>query len=89
MKFNAREDIKRILVVCLASVIMALNIKSFVRTGGLYPGGATGLALLIQRAVEMFFDLTLPYTLINILLNAIPIWIAFGLSGRNSHCILV
>lgn len=83
MKFNAREDIKRILVVCLASVIMALNIKSFVRTGGLYPGGATGLALLIQRAVEMFFDLTLPYTLINILLNAIPIWIGFRFIGKK------
>ena len=83
MKFNARENIKRILVVCLASVIMALNIKSFVRTGGLYPGGATGLSLLIQRAVEMFFDLTLPYTLINILLNAIPIWIGFRFIGKK------
>ena len=41
MKFNAKEDLKRLFVVCLASVIMALNIKSFVRTGGLYPGGAT------------------------------------------------
>ena len=49
MKFEPKEDIKRIIVVCIAAVIMALNIKSFVRTGGLYPGGATGLALLIQR----------------------------------------
>lgn len=47
MKFNPKEDVKRIIVVCLASVIMALNIKSFVRTGGLYPGGATGITLLI------------------------------------------
>ena len=31
MKFNAKEDLKRLFVVCLASVIMALNIKSFVR----------------------------------------------------------
>ena len=50
MKFEPKEDIKRIIVVCIAAVIMALNIKSFVRTGGLYPGGATGLALLIQRS---------------------------------------
>ena len=53
MKFNAKEDLKRLFVVCLASVIMALNIKSFVRTGGLYPGGATGLTLLIQRSAEL------------------------------------
>ena len=60
MKFNPKEDIKRIVVVCLASVIMALNIKSFVRTGGLYPGGATGLALLIQRVAELFFHAAVP-----------------------------
>ena len=62
MKFNAKEDLKRLFVVCLASVIMALNIKSFVRTGGLYPGGATGLTLLIKRSAELFFHITLPYT---------------------------
>ena len=55
MKFSFKEDAKRIVVICIASVIMALNIKTFVRTGGLYPGGATGLTLLIQRIVELFF----------------------------------
>ena len=47
MKFSVKEDGKRILVIFLASLLMALNIKSFVRTGGLYPGGATGLTILI------------------------------------------
>ena len=54
MKTEVKESIKKILVICFASFLMALNIKSFVRTGGLYPGGATGLALLIQRAADMF-----------------------------------
>ena len=60
MKFSLKEDAKRIVVICAASVIMALNIKTFVRTGGLYPGGATGLTLLIQRIVELFFGFELP-----------------------------
>ena len=55
MKFEPKKDIKRIIIVCLAAVIMALNIKSFVRTGGLYPGGATGLTLLLQRMGNCFF----------------------------------
>ncbi len=83
MKFNAKEDSKRFVVVCFASVIMALNIKSFVRTGGLYPGGATGLALLIQRIAEQFFHLSLPYTAINIVLNAIPVYIGFRFIGKK------
>ena len=37
MRFDIKEDGKRILMVCVASLIMALNIKTFVRTGGLYP----------------------------------------------------
>ncbi|MGN0132555.1 MAG: YitT family protein [Lachnospiraceae bacterium] len=83
MKFQIKEDGKRIVVVCLAATLMAVNIKSFVRTGGLYPGGATGLALLIQRAAELFFQISLPYTLINLLLNAIPVYIGFKYIGKK------
>lgn len=83
MKFSVKEDGKRIAVICIAAVIMAVNIKSFVRTGGLYPGGATGLALLIQRAAEIFFHVTIPYTMINIALNAIPVYIGFRFIGKK------
>lgn len=83
MKFEPKEDIKRIIVVCIAAVIMALNIKSFVRTGGLYPGGATGVALLIQRAGDMFFHVEIPYTVVNVALNAVPVYIGFRYIGKK------
>ncbi len=83
MRTEAKESIKKILVICFASFLMALNIKSFVRTGGLYPGGATGLALLIQRAADMFLHITIPYTIVNILLNAIPVYIGFRFIGKK------
>ena len=83
LKFEPKKDFKRLIVVCLASVLMALNIKSFVRTGGLYPGGATGLSLLIQRGAQMYLGLALPYTVINVILNAIPIYIGFRFIGKK------
>lgn len=83
MKFDLKEDGKRILVICLASVLMAVNIKTFVQTGGLYPGGVTGLTILIQRAAEMFFHISVPYTPVNLLLNAIPIHIGFRYIGKK------
>lgn len=83
MKFHPKEDSKRIILICIAAVVSAINIKSFVRTGGLYPGGATGMALLIQRAAEMFFHISLPYTVINILLNAAPVYIGFRFIGKK------
>lgn len=83
MTFSKKEDGKRIIIICIASVLMAANIKSFVRTGGLYPGGATGLTLLLQRIVQMFFQVEIPYTLVNLLLNAVPVYIGFRYIGKK------
>ncbi len=70
-------------MIAAASVIMALNIKSFVNAGGLFPGGFTGLTLLIQRGAEQFWELTLPFSLINFLLNALPAVVSFRLIGKR------
>ncbi len=83
MKFALKEDGKRILVVCFAAVLMAVNIKSFVRTGGLYPGGATGLTILLQRIGELLFKVEIPYTVLNLLLNAFPVYIGFRFIGKK------
>ena len=83
MKFSFKEDGKRILVICLASVLMAVNVKTFVQTGGLYPGGVMGITILIQRAAEMFFGIAIPYTPVNLLLNSIPIYIGFRYIGKK------
>ena len=83
MKMNWKEDVRRFMIVCLAAVIMALNIKIFVGTGGLFPGGATGLTILIQRSARMFFHAEVPYTLVNVILNAIPVYIGFRFIGKK------
>jgi uncharacterized membrane-anchored protein YitT (DUF2179 family) len=83
MNFDLKKDSKRIVVICIAAVIMAVNIQSFVRTAGLYPGGVTGLTILIQRAAEQFLGIALPYTLINLLLNAVPVYIGFRFIGKK------
>lgn len=67
---EAATDIDR--RVLFASLLMSVNIKSFVRAGNLIPGGFTGLSLLLQRTAETFFGISLPYSVINIALNAIP-----------------
>lgn len=83
MKFEPQKDIKRIIVIVIASFLMALNIKTFVRTGGLFPGGATGLTLLLQRAGEMFFRVEIPYTVLNVAINAVPVYIGFRFIGKK------
>ena len=83
MTFELKKDGKRIIIICLASALMAVNIKTFVSTGGLYPGGATGLTILIQSVCKMFFHISIPYTPVNLLLNAVPIYIGFRFIGKK------
>ena len=83
MKFDRKKDPMRLLVICLAAVLMAINIKSFVRTGGLYPGGANGLTLLLQRICQLLFHFEIPFTLVNLLLNAFPVYLGFRYIGKK------
>lgn len=82
-KYNIKTDIKRFVVITLAAILMAVNIKTFVKTGDLFPGGATGITLLITRSADMFFNIKLPYTVVNIALNAIPVYIGFRYIGKK------
>ncbi|MCF0132461.1 MAG: YitT family protein, partial [Blautia sp.] len=61
IKFEAR----RYGCAILASVIFAFNIKTFVRAGGLLPGGFSGLTLLLQEIFAEFMGLSIPYAIIN------------------------
>jgi uncharacterized membrane-anchored protein YitT (DUF2179 family) len=81
--FNPKKDIRRIVVITIAALLMAANIKTFVHTGGLYPGGATGLTILTTRISETFFQVSLPYTPILLILNAWPIYIGFRHIGKK------
>jgi uncharacterized membrane-anchored protein YitT (DUF2179 family) len=83
MSFDWKQDGKRLFVIIVASVLMALNIKTFVRTGGLYPGGVTGLTILLQTIFQQFLHISVPYTVINLLLNSVPIYIGFRFIGKK------
>ena len=83
MALDWKKDWRRVLIVLIASALMAFNIKSFVHAGDLFPGGVTGLTVLIQRLAEKFFGLKLPYSPINLLLNAFPVYIGFRFVGKK------
>ncbi len=83
MLSDLKKDWRRILIILVASALMAFNIKSFVHAGDLFPGGVTGLTVLIQRLAEKFLGLKLPYSPINLLLNAFPVYVGFRFVGKK------
>ena len=78
-----KSDIQRLLLVLLGAFVMALNIRIFVRAGDMFPGGFNGLTLLIQRTTSQYLHIELPFSLINLLLNAVPAVISFLYIGKK------
>lgn len=74
---------KKILLLSIASGLVAFNLNSFVNTGGLYPGGFSGITVLIQRIFLNITGYEIPYSFIYLPLNAIPAYIGFRYIGKK------
>ena len=83
LKFEFRRDARRLVLIAFAALVSAFNIKSFVGSAGLFPGGFSGLTLLLQNIFQEYLNILLPYTLVNMALNVVPIVIAFKFIGRK------
>lgn len=83
MQFDFKKDARRVALVTLGSALFALNINTFVHTAGLFPGGFSGLTLLLQEIFRRFLGIEIPYTAINLLLNAFPVYISFRFIGKK------
>ena len=76
-KKKIQKELRMFLCLTLASAVIGFNIKSFVKTGGLFPGGFSGLTILIQQVASQFFGIEIPYSAIYLPLNLIPAYIGF------------
>lgn len=83
VKIEPKRELKRIVFGLISAVIMAVNIKTFVQAGGLYPGGFNGVTRLIQTVFDQFLGIPLPFAPVSLLLNAIPAIIGFTAIGKK------
>lgn len=73
----------RIFIVFFASILYAWNLRCFAKTAGLFPGGFSGVSLLLQKIGLTFFHIDIPYTIFNVVLNIFPIYIGFRFLGKK------
>ena len=73
----------RIFIVFFASILYAWNLRCFAKTAGLFPGGFSGVSLLLQKIGLTFFHIDIPYTFFNVVLNIFPIYIGFWFLGKK------
>ena len=77
------NNVKAVVLCTIGAFMIAFVLNSFVSTAGLFPGGFAGLTLLITRSAEKFLGLQIPYSLIYIPLNSIPIYIGVRHLGKR------
>ncbi len=82
-KARQKEIFVRVAMITLSSLIVAVNFKSFVAAGDLFPGGFTGITRLIQRCALEFAGVELPFAPINLAFNAVPAAVSFKLVGKR------
>ena len=78
--------------VTAAAFVLALNYNTFITAGGLYPGGVSGLAVLVIKLVRAGFGVTLPFGAVNLLLNTLPLYIGIRYVSRGVaaySCLLI
>ena len=73
----------RIFIVFFASILYAWNLRCFAKTAGLFPGGFSGVSLLLQKIGLTFFHIDIPYTFFNVVLNIFPIYIGLRFLGKK------
>ena len=82
-KKSISDTLRRTCLILAGSFIMAVNLKSFVRAGGLIPGGFNGLTRLIQEISVLLWHWEPPFSVINFILNAVPVVISFKFIGKK------
>lgn len=83
VKQDTWKDLAQFFCVILGSVIVAVNLNTFVEQGQLVPGGFSGLAKLIQRIGHRFFGVWIPFTVLNVIFNAVPAVFAYRIVGKK------
>ena len=77
------SDAGRIALCAAAGAVMSLNLVTFVHTGGLLPGGFSGLTLLLQHIFSEFAGIDIPYSPVYIAMNLVPAAICFKKIGKR------
>ena len=79
---KAGKIVIKFVALTVAACIFAFNLKSFIRTGNLIPGGFSGITVLVQQIGRQFFNVEIPYSLIYLPINLIPVYIGLKYIGK-------
>lgn len=82
-KYPKFYQVFRFIIVIVASILYAWNLRCFAKVADLLPGGFSGVSLLLQAIGMKFFGINIPFTIFNVALNIVPAYIAYKYIGKK------
>lgn len=80
---STKKEWKILCVVLLSALIYALNVKIFVEGASLYPGGFSGIAILISRILSTFLNIDIPFGYIYVFINIVVSALVYKSVGKK------
>ena len=78
-----KEDINKVLMVTIATIIYTIGFNTFVSSGNLFPGGFAGLSRLISRILFEFTNINISFGYIYFTLNILLTIVVFKYIGKK------
>lgn len=83
MKNSILNDLKRLFLVIAGGLVLAIDFNVFVYSVSLFPGGFSGLAVLIQVVFQKYFSIDIPFSVLVYAFNAVPVVVGFKFIGKK------
>lgn len=80
---GVKHDLITLLAVVVGATIIGLNMKIFLSQANMLPAGINGVATLIQRLIQKYLNIKVPFVPISISLNLIPGIMAYRTVGKK------
>lgn len=83
MNQTVKKNIKTTIVIIFSAFLSALTINVFVYSGGFFPGGFSGISVLINRSLIQYTGIDIPYGLLYVLMNVFPTILVYKYVGKR------
>jgi uncharacterized membrane-anchored protein YitT (DUF2179 family) len=83
MNQTVKKNIKTTIIIVFSAFLSALTINVFVYSGGFFPGGFSGISVLINRSLIQYTGIDIPYGLLYVLMNIFPTILVYKYVGKR------
>ena len=83
MSHTFKKELLTVLTLLLSSFLAALSIQIFVYSGRFFPGGFSGISVLMNRVFLSYLRIDIPYGVWYGLLNVVPTILVFKVIGKR------